>query len=37
VAFNPLRKEEDAFRVLLYVLAVAIAIGAIVLLARAIF
>jgi hypothetical protein len=33
--FNPLRKEEDAFRVLLYVLAVAAVIVAIVLIARA--
>jgi hypothetical protein len=33
---NPLRTEAGMFRVLLYVLAVAVAIGAIVLIARAI-
>jgi hypothetical protein len=32
---NPLRTEAGMFRVLLYVLAVAVAIGAIVLIARA--
>ena len=32
---NPLRSEAGAFRVLLYVIAVAVAIGAIVLIARA--
>ena len=32
---NPLRTEEGAFRFLLYVIAVAVAIGAIVLIARA--
>jgi len=32
---NPLRTEEGAFRLLLYVIAVAVAIGAIVLIARA--
>ena len=32
---NPLRTEAGAFRVLLYVIAVCVAIGAIVLLARA--
>jgi hypothetical protein len=33
---NPLRSEDEAFRLLLYVLAVAIAIAAIVLVLRAI-
>ena len=33
---NPLRSEQEAFRFLLYVLAVAIAIVAVVLLVRAI-
>ncbi len=33
--FNPLRNEGDAFRVLLYVLAVAAAVVLVVLLARA--
>jgi hypothetical protein len=32
---NPLRTEAGMFRVLLYVIAVAVAIGAIVLIARA--
>ena len=32
---NPLRTEEGAFRFLLYVIAVAVVIGAIVLIARA--
>jgi hypothetical protein len=32
---NPLRTEAGAFRVLLYVIAVCVAIGAIVLIARA--
>ena len=32
---NPLKSEEAAFRLLLYVLAVAVAIGAVVLIARA--
>ena len=34
---NPLRSEGEAFRLLLYVLAVAIAVIAIVLVARAVF
>jgi hypothetical protein len=37
VAFNPLRNEADAFKVLLMVLAVAVVIAVVVLLARAIF
>ena len=32
---NPLRTEEGAFRLLLYVIAVAVVIGAIVVIARA--
>ncbi len=32
---NPLKSEEAAFRLLLYVIAVAVAIGAIVLIVRA--
>ena len=32
---NPLRTEAGAFRVLLYVIVVAVAIGAVVLIARA--
>ena len=32
---NPLRTETGAFRVLLYVIVVAVAIGAVVLIARA--
>ena len=35
--FNPLRNEGDAFRVLLYVVAAAAALVAVVLLARALF
>ena len=35
--FNPLRSEDEAFRLLLYVLAAALALTAIVLVARAIF
>ncbi len=35
--FNPLRSEDEAFRLLLYVLAVAIAIVLIVFAARAVF
>ena len=34
---NPLRSEAEAFRFLLYVLAVVVAITAIVLIARAVF
>jgi len=34
---NPLRSEDEAFKVLLYVLAVFLAVVAIVLIARAIF
>lgn len=34
---NPLRSEDEAFRVLLYVVAVFVAIVAVVLIARAIF
>jgi hypothetical protein len=34
---NPLRSEEEAFRLLLYVLAIAIAVIVIVFVARAIF
>jgi hypothetical protein len=36
VRFNPLRSEEEAFRLLLYVVAVAIVLAAIVLLVRAV-
>lgn len=32
---NPLRSEDEAFRVLVWVLVIAVAIGAIVLIARA--
>ena len=35
--FNPLRSEDEAFRLLLYVLAAALALVAIVLVARALF
>jgi hypothetical protein len=35
--FNPLRSEDAAFRLLLYVLAIAITLIVIVLLARAVF
>ena len=35
--FNPLRSEEEAFRLLLYVLGAAIVIVALVLVARAVF
>ena len=34
---NPLRSEAEAFRLLIYVLVIAVVIGGIVLLARAIF
>ena len=34
---NPLRSEEEAFRLLVYVIAVAIVIVGLILLARAIF
>jgi hypothetical protein len=33
--FNPLRSEEEAFRLVLYVLAICVAIAVIVLVARA--
>jgi hypothetical protein len=36
VAFNPLRSEADAFRVLLYVVAVAAVVVAVVLIVRAV-
>ena len=34
---NPLRSEEEAFRLLVYVIVVAVVVGGLVLLARAIF
>jgi hypothetical protein len=37
VRFNPLRSEDEAFRLVLYVLAAALAFAVIVLVARAIF
>jgi hypothetical protein len=35
--FNPLRSEEEAFRLLLYVIVVAVIVVALVMLGRAIF